>query len=245
VRALLRRFRIADRLPVETARASFSPMILYSLCGRCKKRVMSGHGSRSTRRWKRVLVLAVLTVVVILFLAFFQRGPEPESIEMQFAGFSNRPGMTLPYALFVITNVSDRTLDISVYREIKTSEWPINATDTPRHRVEDVTLLSHAASTSAVPMPDYGTGWRVRFSYSDTWTKWGTNRFQWASSLHRRRMHRLARFVSPRMAVRDVVTLEMESADWQAGPGKSAVEAASKTTNRFLSNGAGQGQKNP
>jgi hypothetical protein len=169
----------------------------------------------SRKRWKRLLIVNALAGALIISAALFYKRPSPESVHVQFAGFTNYPGRSYPTALFAVTNVSKRTLQFWETREVKTSDWPVYGPNMARRSMLHPTLLPHAGFTCAVSVPEYGTAWRVRFSYTDTLTKWGTNRARWANSLHVRRMHGLAQLISPATPAREIVTAEMEPADWQ------------------------------
>lgn len=174
----------------------------------------------ASKGWRRLSIVAALAGALLIAAFYFGPRSTTEVLRVEFAGFTNYPGMSHTTALFVISNLSNRELQLWELREVKTSDWPVYGPDMPRHWIDHPLLLPSTSFTCPISVPDYGRVWRVRFWCHDDFTKWDRTRMRWADSLRTRRLHRLAhlitpaRLIKPGKPLREIVTSEMNSTNW-------------------------------
>ena len=163
--------------------------------------------STSTRR--RFIAFATVALLGLLWV-FARSQPVADALSVQFAGFTNFPGLMRPVALFTTTNHSGATLNLGYFGEVKTGAWPpygpdnyprLDYTNVPPHQSISLTITT---------VPDYGSAWRLHVFYGEARNKWETRRSAWAASLRLRGMHKAARLIWRDKPIRKIVTTEMK-----------------------------------
>src|SRR5258705_6462075 len=168
---------------------------------------MTARTGKSLKRW---LVRVAAAGLLLIAWSFLSGEMKPDAIIIQFIGLTNFPGQRQPTALFGISNLAENALNIGHWVEVKTAGWPVYGPDMQAQGHSDPPLPPRQSVTLTIPVPDYGSAWRVRVVYSEGFTKWDTTRSSWAAFLHARKLHSAARLLWRGKQVREILIPEMK-----------------------------------
>jgi hypothetical protein len=117
------------------------------------------------------IILAVGTVCALLLLT--PRIPRDKPLSISFAGYTNVPDSVRPFAVFVATNTTSKTLTYATHVERKTEAgWPVHSGLEPYGDVHDIPVRQEFKFLERPPIDN--EPWRVCVIYSlpdDRWAQ--------------------------------------------------------------------------